>query len=404
MEKKCTEEERNSINKKVIKFIEKNRPHINPSTISIIIEKYIGLNNNNYKIIISDKESNKILDEYFLKIFKNRLDNKKLESDVQKILGEKDLGPKVLELNDEEKYRFDEFLPNISYIEFNICLDENIIENILKIILGFNNLYHFCHYNIDNNYKISYIENKSIMNKNKEIISIDFDINSFNQHINEYLPKGIIVLNKFIEDYNVNKNIINLDNKIKNLKNYVDNYKSILVEEIYKHEGYFIFSHSDFHRGNVVHMGNNFDKLFVLDNEFVNLNLLGYDLIYYLVKSVFNHGIVENYFDLSKFYKIYLKYINKFLNEFNGFKVDDNNIDNNNLINAKNYVEKIASSKEYFLRLVKLVLFFDIIYCCDLINFENEFVNKKPIFGFFDYLYLNIEILKKIEVCDISKI
>ena len=192
---------------------------------------------------------------------------------------------------------------------------------------------------------------------------------------------------------------VNLDIKIQNLKNYVYNYKSILVEEIYKHEGYFIFSHSDFHRGNVVHKGNNFDKLYVLDNEFVNLNLLGYDLIYYLVKSVFNNGIVDNYFDLSKFYKIYLKYINKFLNEFDGFKIDYNK-----LINAKNYIEKIASSKEYFLRLVKLVLFFDIIYCCGLINFENEFVNKKAIFGFFNYLYLNIEILKKIEVCDISKI
>ena len=205
---KISIEERNSINKKVIKFIEKNRPLINPSNISIIIEKYIGLNNDNYKITISNKQSQKIIEQYFLKIFKNRIDNKKLESTVQKILGERDLGPKVLELNDKEKYRFDEFLPNISIIQLNNCLDENIIENILKIIIGFNNLYHLCYYNIDNDYKISYIENKSVINPNKEIISIDFNINSFFQHINEYLPKGEILVNKFIEDYNEHKNII----------------------------------------------------------------------------------------------------------------------------------------------------------------------------------------------------
>ena len=396
-----TEDERNSVNKKIIKYIQNNRPKINFSEISIIIEKFPGgLNNDNYKIIAKEKESQKILDQYFLKIFKNRIDNKKLESYVQKILGEKDLGPKVLELNDEEKYRIDEYLPDISHIELEESLKENIIDNIIEIILGFNNLYHLCYYHIDNNYKINYVENKSLINHNKEIISIDFNINSFCQHIDEYLPKGILVLNKFIESYNSNKNIINLDSKIKDLKYYVDNYKSYIVENIYKNEGYFIFSHSDFHRGNIVHKKNNLNKLYVLDNEFINLNLIGYDLMYYLIKSLFGiKGIVENYLDLSKFYKIYLKYINKLLKEYDGFKIDSDN-----LTNVKKYIENIACSKEYFLRLIKLVLLFDIIYCCDLINFENEFLNEKPIFGFFNYLSLNIEILKQIEEYDISKI
>ena len=228
------EDERNSIIQKITKYLQNKVPTIKIAEISINVEKFPGgLNNDNYKIIIKEKESKKILNEYFLKIFKNRIDNKKLESVVQGILGEKNLGPKVLELNDEEKYRIDEYLPNISIIQQEESLKDNIIDNILKILLGFNNLYHICFYNIDKNYNIYYVENKSLINNNKDIISIDFKINSFCQHIDEYLPKAVLVLNKFIENYNLNKKGIDLDSKIKDLKFYVDNYKSYLVDNIY---------------------------------------------------------------------------------------------------------------------------------------------------------------------------
>jgi len=383
------DEEKKFITERVIKYIKKINSNTNIESIKINILKYAGgLNNDNYKITIEN--DSKIINEYFFKIFKNKIDNKKLESEVQFLLSKKNLSPKLLEMNSEEKYRIDEYLPNISYTDMENCLKEKVIENILSIILGFNNLYHLCYYKIDNNYEIFYDEKNSITNHNKDIISIDFKINSFNYHIKEYLPKAENVLKKFIESYNANKGIINLDLKIKDLKYYVDNYKNILVEDIFKHHGYFIFSHSDFHRGNIVHIGNNYDKLFVIDNEFINLNLIGYDLIYYLIKSVFKNGIVEDYLNVSNFYKIYLKYINKFMNEYEGFISNKDNkiIDN---------IEKIISSKEYYLRLIKLVLLFDIIYCCCLINFEDEYLTKKAIFQFFNYLYLNIEILKKIE-------
>ena len=385
------DEEKKFITERIIKYIKKINSNINIESISIKILKYAGgLNNDNYKITI-EKDS-KVINEYFFKIFKNKIDNKKLESDVQFLLSKKNLSPKLLEMNSEEKYRIDEYLPNLSYTDMENCLKDNVIENILSIILGFNNLYHVCGYKIDH-YKIIYDEKKSIMNHNKDIISIDFKINSFNSHINEYLPKAEIALIKFIESYNANKGIIDLDSKIKDLKYYVDNYKNILIEDIFKHNGYFIFSHSDFHRGNIVHIGNNYDKLFVIDNEFINLNLIGYDLMYYLIKSVFNNGIVKDYLNVPNFYKIYLKYVNKFMNEYEGFISNKDN----KLIEEKNNIEKIISSKQYYLRLIKLVLLFDIIYCCFLINFEDEYVTKKAIFQFFNYLYLNIEILKQIE-------
>ena len=182
----------------------------------------------------------------------------------------------------------------------------------------------------------------------------------------------------------------------------MDNYKTLLIDNVYKHCGYFVFSHSDFHRGNVVHIGNNLDKLYVLDIDFINLNLIGYDLIYYLIKSVFKNGndIVENYLNLTNFYKIYLKYINKFLDEFEGFKTEN---DKDKINEIKNYIKNDISSKEYFIRLIKLVLYFDIIYCCDLINFENEFLSDKS-FKFFNYLSLNIDILDKIEIYNINDI
>ena len=395
------EEESNSVKEKIINYIKTNNSTLNISNIIINIEKCKAcLNNDNYIIKIKDIQSQKTLYELFLKVFRNKMENKKLESEVQRILGEKNLGPKLLEMNDEKKYKIDEYLPNLKYIELDYCLKDNIIDNILEIILCFNNLYHLYFYDIDDKYKIIINENKSIINHNINNISMDFNNNSFNQHINIYLPKAELVLKKFIESYNLNKNTINIDAKLEKLKYIVDNYKTLLIDNVYKHNGYFVFSHSDFHRGNVVHKDNNLDKLYVLDIDFINLNLIGYDLIYYLIKSVFNNGIVENYLNLTNFYKIYLKYINKFLDEFEGFKTQN---DKDKINEIKNYIKNDISSKEYFIRLIKLVLYFDIIYCCDLINFENEFMNDKH-FKFFNYLSLNIDVLNQIESCDINDI
>ena len=395
------EEEKNSVKEKIINYIQKNNSALSISNISIIIEKCKAcLNNDNYIVTIKDKECQKTLFELFLKVFRNKKDNKKLESEVQKILGEKNLGPKLLEMNDEKKYKIDEYLHNLNYIELDYCLKDNIIDNILEIIICFNNLYHLYFFNIDDNYNINNNEDKSLINHNIKNISMDFNNNSFCQHINIYLPKAEIVLKKFIESYNLNKNIVNIDEKLEKLKYIVDNYKSLLIDNVYKHNGYFVFSHSDFHRGNVVHKGNNLDKLYVLDIDFINLNLIGYDLIYYLIKSVFNNGIVENYLNLPYFYKIYLKYINKFLDEFEGFKTGE---DKDKINEIKSYIKNDISSKEYFIRLIKLVLYFDIIYCCDLINFENEFMSDKH-FKFFNYLSLNIDILNKIENYNINDI
>ena len=396
------EKEKNSVKEKIINYMKKNISNIDISKISIIIEKCKAcLNNDNYIVTIKEKESQeKVLYEYFIKIFRNKMENKILESEVQRILGENNLGPKLLEMNEEKKYKIDEYLPKLSYIELEDTLKENILDNILEIILCFNNFYHLYFYNINDKYEITYNEKESIINQDIKNISMDFKNNSFYHHLNIYLPKAELVLKKFIESYSLNKNVINLDKKIEKLKKFVDNYKSILIENVYKHEGYFVFSHSDFHRGNIVHQGNNFENLYVLDIDFINLNLIGYDLIYYLIKSVFNNGIVENYMNLQNFYKIYLKYINKFLNEFKGFK-SEKNIEKMSKI--KNYIKNDICSKEYFIRLIKLVLFFDIIYCCDLINFEKEFMNEKN-FKFFDYLWWNFQILNQIEVYDINKI
>ena len=395
------EEESNSVKEKIINYIKTNNSTLNISNVIINIEKCKAcLNNDNYIIKIKDIQSQKTLYELFLKVFRNKMENKKLESEVQRILGEKNLGPKLLEMNDEKKYKIDEYLPNLKYIELDYCLKDNIIDNILEIILCFNNLYHLYFYDIDDKYKIIINENKSIINHNINNISMDFNNNSFNQHINIYLPKAELVLKKFIESYNLNKNTINIDAKLEKLKYIVDNYKTLLIDNVYKHNGYFVFSHSDFHRGNVVHKDNNLDKLYVLDIDFINLNLIGYDLIYYLIKSVFNNGIVENYLNLTNFYKIYLKYINKFLDEFEGFKTQN---DKDKINEIKNYIKNDISSKEYFIRLIKLVLYFDIIYCCDLINFENEFMSDKH-FKFFNYLSLNIDVLNQIESCDINDI
>ena len=75
-------EEKKFITERVIKYIKKINSNINIECISINILKYAGgLNNDNYKITI-EKDS-KVVNEYFFKIFKNKIDNKKLESDDQ---------------------------------------------------------------------------------------------------------------------------------------------------------------------------------------------------------------------------------------------------------------------------------------------------------------------------------
>jgi thiamine kinase-like enzyme len=66
-------------------------------------------------------------------------------------------------------------------------------------------------------------------------------------------------------------------------------------------------------------------KFFLIDNEYASLNLLGYDISYYICESHFNYENLYNFsfplIDIDKcFNEYYMKYINIFLdNNKNNF-------------------------------------------------------------------------------------
>jgi len=164
--------------------------------------------------------------------------------------------------------------------------------------------------------------------------------------------------------------------KYKKIKHYLKNYKEIFTQ-VFPKEALFVLNHNDVHRLNFLSLDN--DKIMLIDHEYAALNLVGIDIVNYLIETNFNYKVKQFPFydyketmDYDKMYKIYLNYLDKFEEENckRGEDVDENN---KSLYNN-------CRTKTYFLQLICVISLFWFIYSVIYLDW-NSFEMK----NFFDY-------------------
>lgn len=340
------------------------------SLYSIIIKKTAaGVNNKNYIVQIYNKKNNSLFNTLFYKHFQGTcsLADRNLEADIVKYLGEKNIGPKLLKYDKEEKsYRIDEFVNNGRNVLIEEHLQYDIINKVFKILSQYLLFDDFYKYKIDNtNIVIESINNSKVVNDKINFISI----------ILSYSEQSKIAYNKFCDDVNEyyknnpETSIMSIEGTdikqdMNEIKDYINNFKEIFINLI-KNKNYFLcMNHNDVHRLNLL-IDNN-KKLYLIDNENIMLNFIGFDAVLYLCLCVFNvlpcYAFNEHLLDLDKFYNYYLEYYDMIKGKLEKYE--------------NKYDFKYLKTKEYFFFLVKIISIYGIIFCSANVNFQKEYLDK----------------------------
>jgi len=142
-----------------------------------------------------------------------------------------------------------------------------------------------------------------------------------------------------------------------------------------------ILNHNDVHRLNI--MRSNIDKeMMILDHEYAGLNLIGSDIVNYLIEMNFDYTLrVFPYYSFSKeeidfdwCYEIYMQYVKV-------FKMNREDEINSNEEYAMKF-EKIVKYK-YFLRLICVVNLFWFLWA--MIYFDEEKFQMQNSFDHFSF-------------------
>ena len=359
----------------------------NINDINISYERLEGGMNQNYKISIKDNDNN--ITHYFLiRLIQtnfNETFDRQLEVDIIEKLAEKYYGPKLLFFDlDKQTYRIDEFIEDSKPISYNNILNENFISQIILMLNEYIKIGDLYKYEIQNE-KINIAE---LTNASK--LKINLNNNIYNKIIDNLIPKAIEHLSKFKNDYNYYiKNNIKIsskfnENSLQKLEYYLKNCKNLLVTLI-KSEGFFVLNHGDFYRMNILFQKKT-NKLFIIDNEMALLNLIGYDIMWYLNLVCFDY--FPEYKFLPKalnheiFYKIYKKFIEIFIKNYEN--IEDEKF--------KKYLE-ILNTEKYYLSVLVLCNLFSIIICIIDIDFKGEFVEENSI-PFYQNILNNVELFE----------
>ena len=198
------------------------------------------------------------------------------------------LGPKII-VSDQKSYRAEEFVEAFD-LDISQHLEDNIIQQLIRILVAYS-----C-YSFVNSYSI-----------NSDSFSCDYDIKikagknypvQVKKNMYEMCAKSMLTkANKNFEifslkfkerfDKMINSKVIL---KFQKIKYYLENYKSIF-SKIFPKEALFVLNHNDVHRLNFLMQEK--DRLMLIDHEYAALNLIGIDIVNYIIEANFNYKVKE---------------------------------------------------------------------------------------------------------------
>lgn len=357
------------IYKNIKSFILKHLNGKDYHELDLTFEKMNGLSNDIYLVKIYNKSTNEKLQEVIYRQFGEISDlvDRQMETKIIENLAEKGLGPEIYE-TDGKTFRIEEFISNAETLDGSILKEEDIIQRIINILVSYTMIsgvysYHLHCKDFSQDYKIELdplINSASTFNFHRD------PQNMFDKCMKEMLLKAKTNFEKFSEKFKKKYTKI-LDKEIfakyQKVKHYLDNYNQIF-QKILPKKGFLALNHNDVHRLNML-FGDNKEKLFLLDHEYASLNLIGIDIVNYLIESNFDYTSKEYpYYEFNPAeinFENYFEIFKDFLNQFELSHPEIMATQEN-----KHQFEKMRSFK-YFLRLVCIAslfwLLFSVIYC-----------------------------------------
>ena len=357
--------------KDIINYI-KEKTQLKEDEIKIEYEKLLGFSNFNYIVVIKDKINDKVLKKYVYRKFGNiSLEyDKKMEIIIIKYLYSKGLGPNIL--YEDKEYRISEYLHDCKNLDLDHLFDDYIINSLCEILNIYNSI---CYY-----YNYKFINDEIILKKIDNIENrISYENTHYNNIMTKFYKRALIQFGIFEKKFNENlsKNM-EYNKYFQMINNLFLQFRTLYKNNI-PSNGLMVLNHNDCFSLNIM-MRQKDKKIFLIDNEYASLNLLGYDISYYICESHFSYENLYNFsfplIDIDKcFNEYYMKYINLFLDK--------------NLKNIQEYKELIREikTKQYYLKLTLLVNLFLFVFVLCSIDYESWEKNKDKDFYFISAVY-----------------
>ena len=368
--------------------------------VELKFERLNGLSNDIFLVQIFNKTSNIFLHEFIYRSFGQISDllDRNLEAQVINALSGPGYCPKIYE-TDNKTYRIEEYIREASELPRSKLYDENILSQLINILNSYtliSNVYTFSIYNDDKDKILIDVDTSAIHHKQERI-----NQNIYDMCTGTMLNKAIINFSKFSEDVysklSRSKDVeffIKFDLFTETIENYQSDFAAIFPKD-----GLLVLNHNDVHRLNILQKTN--DELMILDHEYAALNLIGSDIVNYLIESSFDYTLKvypfyefdSNAINFKKFYEIFLM----FLEKFESYHQED--LKNEDIVNKFNAIKNY----QYFLKLVCVISHFWFLY--GIIYLDLEKLTKKNKFDYMEHSINRLHIfnlakheLKKIEM------
>ena len=346
--------------------------------IEIQLEPLCGLSNTIYLVKIFEKKSKSLVKEFVYKIFgdNNEFMDRDLEERIMDNLSSKGFGPKIL-VSDQKTYRSEEYIKCADELHVNELMEEQILHQIIRILISYSLFASVHSYNIfsdqfSTDYNLIVNDGKNLTGQIKKNI-YDMCTKSMFQKAKKNFQK---FSNKFKERFDkiVDKEIFS---SFKKIKFYLKNYKDVF-NKVFPKEALMVLNHNDVHRLNILAFDKN--KLMLIDHEYAAMNLIGIDIINYMIESNFDYKLKKHPFfeysgnlDYEKMFEVYLEYLDAFEESYKGTKTIEDG--------AEKALFNQCRTKQYFLQLICIISLFWLLYSIIYLDFDS--FEAKNFFDFF---------------------
>jgi thiamine kinase-like enzyme len=373
-------------------YIKRTLSDLNCNEIELSFEKLNGLSNDIYLVRMFDKTSQEMVHEVIYRQFGQISDlvDRELERKIIDSLSSKSLTPRILQ-TDGSSYRIEEFVSNASTMTKESLKEDDVIERIIQILVAYTMISGVYIYKISSNefsqdYKIK-IDPEMVSSSSQGVKQNIFDM-CMRDMLNKARKNFEKFSNNFDKKYNkfLNQELLSKFDKI---MYYIKNYNDIF-SKIFPNKGFFVLNHNDVHRLNLL-VSEDQEKLFILDHEYSALNLVGVDIVNYLIETSFSYDLNEypyykfesNEINFENYFEIFKEFIEKFESSNQSLLLQGDN---------RRKFEKVKTFK-YFLRLVCVISLFWLLY--SVIYFDYDSFSLSKTFDYFQHAVDRIYILEK---------
>lgn len=281
--------------KNIKKYLYRHMGIENYNDLELSYQKLNGLSNDIYLVKIQNKTTNELIQEIIYRKFGEISDlvDRELEMRIVDNLSNKGVGPKILE-TDNKTYRIEEFISNAAPMEKSVLKEEEIIERVMHILISYSLISGVYHYNIHSE---SFTEDYKIkidpaITSNPYMSHERINQNIFDMCVKSMYEKATKNFETFSDKCRKNYNKFlkkEIFTKFEKLSHFMKNYHDLFME-VFPKNGLFVLNHNDVHRLNIL-LAHDKQKAYLLDHEYAAINLIGVDIVNYLIESNFDYTI-----------------------------------------------------------------------------------------------------------------